>query len=95
MAGKNRRRRQLGEPMRAYELPNSEDPSFLALSIILAAWDEGEESGIPNEHMAYAALFTALTDLVTHFGEDAVVTLARSLEERINLGEFTLHRTRQ
>ncbi|MGI9404653.1 MAG: hypothetical protein ACR2OF_09140 [Hyphomicrobium sp.] len=81
--------------MRAYELPNSEDPSFRALSLILAAWDKGEESGIPIEHMAYAALFTALTDLVTHFGEDAVVTLARSLEERINLGEFTLHRTRQ
>lgn len=81
--------------MRTYELANSEDPSFRALNLILAAWDEGEESGIPNEHMAYAALFTALTDLVTHFGEDAVITLARSLEERINLGEFTLHRTRQ
>ena len=81
--------------MHAYKLPHSEDPSFRALSLILAAWDEGEESGIPNEHMAYAALFTALTDLVTHYGEDAVVTLARSLEERINVGEFSLHRTRQ
>ena len=81
--------------MRTYELPNSDDPSFRALSLILAAWDEGEESGIPNEHMAYAALFTALTDLVTQYGEDAVVTLARGLEERINVGEFTLHRTRQ
>ncbi len=81
--------------MHANKLPNSEDPSFRALSLILAAWDEGEESGIPNEHMAYAALFTALTDLVTHYGEDAVVTLARSLEQRINVGEFSLHRTRQ
>ncbi len=81
--------------MRTYELLNSEDPSFRALSLILAAWNEGEESGIPNEHMAYAALFTALTDLVAQYGEDAVVTLARGLEERINVGEFTLHRTRQ
>ena len=81
--------------MRTYELLNSEDPSLRALSLILAAWNEGEESGIPNEHMAYAALFTALTDLVIQHGEDAVVTLARSLEERINVGEFTLHRTRQ
>ena len=45
--------------------------------------------------MAYAALFTALTDLVANFGEDAVVKLARGLEQRINVGEFTLHRTRQ
>jgi hypothetical protein len=45
--------------------------------------------------MAYAALFTALTDLVSQFGEDAVVKLANGLERRIRIGEFTLHRTRQ
>ena len=63
--------------------------------LILDAWDEGTESGVPTEQMAYAALFTALTDLVAQFGEDAVVKLARGLEQRINVGEFTLHRTRQ
>jgi hypothetical protein len=45
--------------------------------------------------MAYAALFTALTDLVSQFGEEAVVDLANGLERRIRVGEFTLHRTRQ
>ena len=78
-----------------FEVADRNDPSFKALSLILEAWDEGTESGVPPEQMAYAALFTALTDLVANFGEDAVVKLARGLEQRINLGEFTLHRTRQ
>jgi hypothetical protein len=45
--------------------------------------------------MAYAALFTALTDLVAQFGEDAVIKLTRGLESRITMGEFSLNRTRQ
>ena len=71
------------------------DPSFKALSLILEAWDEGTESGVPTEQMAYAALFTALTDLVAQFGEEAVIKLTRGLESRINVGEFTLSRTKQ
>jgi hypothetical protein len=71
------------------------DPSFKALSLILEAWDEGTESGVPTEQMAYAALFTALTDLVGQFGEEAVIGLTRGLEGRINTGEFTLNRVKQ
>ncbi|MDX2307223.1 MAG: hypothetical protein NW216_03185 [Hyphomicrobium sp.] len=77
------------------QLAESDDASFRALSLILAAWDEGAETGVAPEQMAYAALFTALTDLVTLFGEDAVVKLARSLETRISSGEFTLDRVVQ
>lgn len=72
-----------------------DDSTYRALSLILEAWDEGTESGVPSEQMAYAALFTALTDLVTQFGEDAVIELTKSLERRLKIGEFTLHRTRQ
>lgn len=81
--------------MRSFELLDTDDPSFRALHLILEAWDEGAECGVPPEQMAYAALFTAFTDLVTLFGEEAVQTLTRGLQERILLGEFTLHRTRQ
>ena len=49
----------------------SGNDSFKALSLILEAWDEGTDQGIAPELMAYAALFTALTDLVAAFGEDA------------------------
>jgi hypothetical protein len=81
--------------MRTFELADGDDCTLRALNLILEAWDEGTESGVPPEQMAYAALFTALTDLVSQFGEEAVMRLARGLEDRINVGEFTLHRTRQ
>ena len=77
----------------ANELKYSEDSMFRALGLILDAWDEGAESGVRPEQMAYAALFTALADLVTLYGEDTVVGLARNLQQRIELGEFTLDRT--
>ncbi|WP_334151100.1 hypothetical protein [Hyphomicrobium sp.] len=77
------------------DLNTSEDLSFRALSLILAAWDEGAESGVAPEQMAYAALFTALTDLVSLYGEDAVKKLAAGLERRIDVGEFTLDRSVQ
>jgi hypothetical protein len=77
------------------DLNTSEDLSFRALSLILAAWDEGAESGVAPEQMAYAALFTALTDLVSLYGEDAVKKLAGGLERRIDMGEFTLDRNVQ
>ena len=81
--------------MPTFDLPDTDDSRFRALSLILAAWDEGTESGVAPELMAYAALFTALTDLVSLYGEDAVITLARGLERRLSLGEFTLGRTTQ
>ncbi len=79
----------------ARELAESDDKSFKALGLILAAWDEGTESGVASEQMAYAALFAALTDLVSLYGEDAVVDLARGLERRLMQGEFTLGRVMQ
>lgn len=78
-----------------FDLNASDDLSFRALSLILAAWDEGTESGVAPEQMAYAALFTALTDLVSLYGEDAVKKLAGGLERRIEMGEFTLDRNIQ
>jgi hypothetical protein len=77
------------------DLRTSDDLSFRALSLILAAWDEGAENGVAPEQMAYAALFTALTDLVSLYGEEAVKTLANGLERRIDMGEFTLDRNVQ
>lgn len=74
------------------ELAESDDHSFKALGLILAAWDEGTESGVASEQMAYAALFAALTDLVSLYGEEAVIKLARGLELRLEQGEFTLGR---
>jgi transcription initiation factor TFIIIB Brf1 subunit/transcription initiation factor TFIIB len=81
---------QLPEPT---NIPGEE--SVEALHFILEAWEEGTDSGIAPELMAYAAIYTALTDLVTTFGEDAVVKLVDGLGARVRAGEFTLYRTRQ
>jgi len=81
--------------MQALALAKSDDPSVKALSYILEAWEEGTESGIAPELMAYAALYTALTDLVASYGEESVISLVTSLVPRVQKGEFTLYRTRQ
>lgn len=72
-----------------------DETSFAALKLMLAAWDEGSDMGVPPQMMAYAALFTALTDLVSLYGEEAVSTLVRGLEARLEKGEFSLDRRMQ
>ena len=81
--------------MEIHQLAKSSDASLVALGIILDAWDEGADAGVAPELMAYAALFTALTDLVGAFGEDAVGSLLIGLVGRVAKGEFTVARTMQ
>ena len=81
--------------MQALRQAEGDDARIKALNFILEAWEEGTESGIAPELMAYAALYTALTDLVASFGEDSVVSLVNGLAPRVQKGEFTLYRSRQ
>lgn len=81
--------------MRAFGMAETNDESLKALNYILEAWEEGTGSGIAPELMAYAALYTALTDLVAAFGEESVVTLVTALAPRVQNGEFTLSRSHQ
>ncbi len=77
------------------ELVKRDDSTLKALGLILEAWEEGAESGVAPEIMAYAAFYAALTDLVAAFGEDCVADMALGLAKRVNAGEFTLYQTRQ
>jgi hypothetical protein len=81
--------------MQCFEELDTKNPTLKALDLILAAWDEGVDTGVQPQQMAYAALFTALTDLVAIYGEDAVIHLTRGLEKRVVEGEFTLARRDQ
>lgn len=81
--------------MRTFQQAALDDDNVCALDLILAAWDEGLDSGLAPEQMAYAAMFTALTDLVGMYGEDAVLALVKGLERRVENGEFTLNRRTQ
>jgi hypothetical protein len=80
--------------MMEFGLLETDDASVKALNYILEAWEEGTDSGIAPELMAYAALYTALTDLVASFGEESVVSLVASLGPRVEKGEFTIYRAR-
>lgn len=85
----------IGQAMQALELEDSDDDSLKALHYVLEAWERGTDAGVAPELMAYASLYTALSDLVAAFGEDAVAGLANTLVTRIQSGEFTLYRSRQ
>ncbi len=84
-----------GPTMEASQLVKDKDDTLKALGIMLEAWEEGADNGVAPELMAYAALYTALTDLVAAFGEESVSEMAVGLAKRVNAGEFTLARTRQ
>ena len=64
-----------------------------ALQYILEAWEEALYDGIEPEMLANAALFTALTDLIDAYGEDAVSKMTNGLSRRTSHCEFTLKRT--
>jgi transcription initiation factor TFIIIB Brf1 subunit/transcription initiation factor TFIIB len=81
--------------LEARQLALQDDESLRALGYILEAWEEGTDSGVSPELMAYAALYTALTDLVSAFGEESVANLAGRLAQRVRAGEFSLNNTRQ
>jgi hypothetical protein len=72
------------------DLSDRKDDHLKALHCILEAWEDGAEKGIPPELMAYAALYTALTDLVGAYGEDHVARMTDGLRGRLMKGEFTV-----
>ena len=75
--------------------PEVEQQKVAALNYILEAWGEAILDGLSSESVAHAALFAALSDLVTAYGEEAVAHMTKSLPERIKKGEFSLNRTVQ
>lgn len=66
-----------------------------ALRLIVTAWEEGTEAGISPETMAFAALFTGLSDLVGSKGEHEAAVIMERLAVRVRGGEFSFAATRQ
>ena len=69
--------------------------SHNALRLMVSAWEEGTDAGISPELMAYAALYTGLSDLVGAIGENQVAVLLEGFAVRIRGGEFTFQTTWQ
>ena len=69
--------------------------SQTALQFVLEALDEGMAKGLDCDLLANAALFAALSNLVSIYGENAVSKLTDDLTNRVISGEFTFNRTLQ
>ena len=67
----------------------------IALSYLHEAWGEARLDGVDGDCLAQAALFTALSELVTTYGEDATAKYAEGLPARIRNGEFSIPQSRQ
>jgi hypothetical protein len=66
-----------------------------ALSYLNEAWAEARLDGIDGDCMAQACLFTAITEFVSTYGEDAAAHFAEGLSKRILNGEFSIDLARQ
>src|SRR5579871_6875446 len=62
-----------------------------ALDLIMEAWIEARQYGVDGDCMAQICLFTAFSELVSTYGEDAAARYAEGLPKRIANGEFSVH----
>ncbi len=76
-------------------VPSDEDIRRQALGYISDAWADAIADGVDTDAVAHAALFTALADLVTTYGEEAVAQLTEGLPDRVRRGDYTTGRTFQ
>ena len=77
---------QFPVPARA-PLPDHEQKQA-ALSYLNEAWAEARHEGVDGDCLAQASLFTALAELVSTYGEDAVGKFVEGLSGRVRNGEF-------
>ena len=75
-------------------LPDHEQKQA-ALSYLHEAWAEARHEGVDGDCLAQASLFTALAELVSTYGEDAVAKFVEGLAARVRNGEFSLSLARQ
>jgi hypothetical protein len=75
-------------------LPDHEQ-KHAALSYLSEAWAEARHEGVDGDCLAQASLFTALAELVSTYGEEAVAKFAEGLSARVRNGEFSIALSRQ
>lgn len=71
------------------------DHKQAALGYLHEAWAEARLDGIDGDCMAQACLFTAISEFVSTYGEDAAARFAEGLSNRIHNGEFSIDLARQ
>ena len=66
-----------------------------ALGYLHEAWAEAQHDGIDGDCMAQACLFSALSELIATYGEEAAAKFTDGLSARIRTGEFSVDMARQ
>jgi len=67
-----------------------EEQKRLALAYLQDAWTEAHHEGIEGDCLAQTALFLALAELISTYGEEATARYAAGLAPRISNGEFSV-----
>ena len=67
----------------------------VALGYLHEAWAEARIDGVDGDCLAQACLFTALAELVSTYGEDAVAKFVEGVPARVRNGEFSLSLAKQ
>ncbi len=67
----------------------------LALGYLQDAWTEAGHDGVDGDCLAQTALFLALAELISTYGEEPAARYAENLSARIRNGEFSVEISRQ
>jgi hypothetical protein len=67
----------------------------LALGYLQDAWTEASHDGVDGDCLAQTALFLALAELISTYGEEAAARYTDNLSARIRNGEFSVELSRQ
>jgi hypothetical protein len=66
-----------------------------ALGYLQEAWTEAHHDGVEGDCLAQTALFLALAELISTYGEEPAALYAERLAPRIRNGEFSVELARQ
>jgi hypothetical protein len=66
-----------------------------ALGYLQEAWTEAHHDGVEADCLAQTALFLALVELISTYGEEPAARYAERLAARIRNGEFSVELARQ
>jgi hypothetical protein len=79
----------------AREPVSDHEQKRLALGYLQDAWTEARHDGIEGDCLAQTALFLALAELISTYGEEPAARYAENLSSRIRSGEFSVDLSRQ
>jgi hypothetical protein len=79
----------------AHEAVADHEQKRLAFGYLQEAWVHASHEGIDGDCLAQTALFLALAELISTYGEEATARYAESLVARIHNGEFSVELSRQ